>query len=172
MDAGSFEVVEGGGAAGNAIVSAGGLPAVLSGGALSGATLGGGEIDLQSGATGSGTITFASGGTLKIDGTGAYSFLVAGFAMPDEFDLSAVNFASATKSYNSSTGTLTVTDGTHSVSLLLLGNYALASFHLTSEGGGGTGTIVTDPPAGMMTDLNPIGLMAAHQLTAKHGGLH
>ena len=133
----------------------------------------GGELELQNGATaGSSTITFASGGgggdggTLKIDGTGAYNFLVAGFAQPDEFDLSAVNFATATKSYsgNSSSGTLTVTDGTHSVSILLLGNYSLASFNLGPESGGGTGTIVTDPPAGaaMTNSLNPIGLVAPH----------
>jgi hypothetical protein len=78
-----------------------------------------------------------------------YQFLVAGFAVPDVIDFSAVNFATATKIYsgNTSSGTLTVTDGTHSVSLMLLGNYMAASFNLGPEGGGGTGTLVTDPPA-------------------------
>jgi hypothetical protein len=53
----------------------------------------------------------------------------------------------ATKEYvgNASSGTLTVNDGTNFVSLLLLGNYTAASFNLGAEGGG-TGTIVTDPP--------------------------
>jgi hypothetical protein len=88
------------------------------------------------------------GGTLKLDGTGAFGFLVAGFAVPDAFDLSAINFASATKQYsgNTSSGTLTVADGTHSASILLLGNYSLASFNLGAETGGGSGTVVTDPP--------------------------
>ena len=63
--------------------------------------------------------------------------------------LVVIAFASATETYSGTTssGTLTVTDGTHSVSVLLLGNYSAASFHLTSEGGGGTGTVVTDPPS-------------------------
>jgi hypothetical protein len=33
-----------------------------------------------------------------------------------------------------------------SVSLLLLGNYTAASFNLGPKSGGGTGTVVTDPP--------------------------
>ena len=106
---------------------AGGMQVVVSGGAINGATISGGTLELQSGATaGSSTITFAGGGTLRLDGTGAYGFLVAGFAVPDAFDLSAINFASATKQYsgNTSSGTLTVGDGTHSASILLLGNYA------------------------------------------------
>jgi hypothetical protein len=43
-------------------------------------------------------------------------------------------------------GTLAVADGTHSVSILLLGNYTLASFNLGAQSGGGSGTVVTDPP--------------------------
>jgi hypothetical protein len=38
------------------------------------------------------------------------------------------------------------------VSIALLGNYLAASFHLGPEGGSGTGTLVTDPPA-MMAGL-------------------
>jgi hypothetical protein len=73
------------------------LQIVVSGGTANSATISAGTLDVQSGATaGSSTISFAGGGTLKLDGTGAYSFLVAGFAVPDAFDLSAINFASAT----------------------------------------------------------------------------
>jgi hypothetical protein len=39
-----------------------------------------------------------------------------------------------------------VRDGTHSATILLLGNYSLASFNLGPETGGGTGTVVTDQP--------------------------
>jgi hypothetical protein len=137
------------GTAGDTVL-VGGMQVVVSGGATNGATISGGTLDLQSGATaGSSTITFSGGGTLPLDGTGDYSFLVAGFAVPDMFDLSAIHFASATKQYsgNTSSGTLTVGDGTHSASILLLGNYTLASFNLGAESGGGTGTVVTDPPA-------------------------
>jgi autotransporter passenger strand-loop-strand repeat protein len=137
------------GSASGTTIGLGGYELALSGGTIGGATISGGTLELQSGSTaGSSTITFAGGGTLKLDGTGAFGFLVAGFAVPDAFDLSAVNFASATKGYvgNTSSGTLTVSDGTHSASILLLGNYSLASFNLAPEGGGGTGTIVTDPP--------------------------
>ena len=133
----------------SATLLAGGMQVVVSGGAINGATISAGTLELQSGATaGSSTITFSGGGTLKLDGTGAFGFLVAGFAVPDAFDLSAINFASATKQYsgNTSTGTLTVGDGTHSASILLLGNYTLASFNLGAESGGGSGTVVTDPP--------------------------
>jgi hypothetical protein len=122
---------------------------VFSGGSINGATISSGLLELQSGATaGNSTITFAGGGTLKLDATGAYSFLVAGFAIPDQFDLSLINFASATSGYsgNTSSGTLTVGDGTHSASILLLGNYTAGSFKLNPEPAGGTGTVVTDPP--------------------------
>jgi autotransporter passenger strand-loop-strand repeat protein len=127
----------------------GGNLEVFSGGAINGATISGGLLELQSGGTaGNSSITFTGGGTLKLDATGAFGFLVAGFAVPDVIDLSDINFASAAKEYvgNASSGTLTVSDGTHSASVLLLGNYSLASFNLGAESGGGTGTVVTDPP--------------------------
>jgi autotransporter passenger strand-loop-strand repeat protein len=138
-------------------LAAGGIQVVTSGGAINGATVSGGTLELQSGSTaGSSTIAFAGGGTLRLDATGAYGFLVAGFAVPDAFDLAAVNFASASKQYsgNTSSGTLTVTDGIHSVSLLLLGNYTAASFHLGAESGG-TGTVVTDPPPTVSSFITP-----------------
>ena len=128
-------------------LSGGGME-VFSGGIVSGTTISGGELELQSGATaGSSTITFSGGGTLRLDATGAYGFLVAGFAVPDAFDLSQIKFASATSGYvgNTQSGTLTVGDGTHSASILLLGNYTAGSFNLSPEGGGATGTVVSDP---------------------------
>jgi autotransporter passenger strand-loop-strand repeat protein len=96
----------------------GGTQVVVSGGIIDGATISSGELELLNGATaGSTTISFAGGGTLQLDGTGAHGFLVAGFAEPDAFDLSAISFASATKPYagDTSSGTLTVGDGTNSV---------------------------------------------------------
>jgi autotransporter passenger strand-loop-strand repeat protein len=57
---GSFSVQSG--AWGHAFVSSGGV--------VRGSTIGGGMLELGSGATGSGMVDFASGGTLKLDGTG------------------------------------------------------------------------------------------------------
>jgi hypothetical protein len=128
-------------------------------------------VELVSGANGSGTIVFAGGGTLKLDGTGLYGFQVSGFGIPDMFDLAAVNFASATKQFNSATDTLTVTDGTHAVSIQLIGSYTSNSFNLTSEGGG-SGTVVTDPPVGggqsdaTVPDVSPLGQYIAGDIGA------
>ena len=46
--------------------------------------------------------------------------------------------ANATIGYsgNNSPGTLTVSDGTHTASIALLGNYSLANFTASSDGGG------------------------------------
>ena len=54
--------------------------------------------------------------------------------------------AGATIAYsgNNSPGTLTVSDGTHTASIALLGNYSLANFTASSDGHGGTSVI--DPP--------------------------
>jgi autotransporter passenger strand-loop-strand repeat protein len=165
VDSGGIQSIAAGGTASDTTVSSGGIlydagtasnvtleggiAQVISDASIDGATINGGVLELQSGAAvGSSTITFASGGTLEIDGTGTYGFLVAGFAVPDVLDLSAINFASAQKNYvgDTSSGTLTVSDGTNSVSLVLLGNYAAGSFNLGPESGGATGTVVTDPP--------------------------
>ena len=42
------------------------------------------------------------------------------------------------------------------MSLLLLGNYTAASFSLAPESGGGTGTLVLDPPIMAASAPNPI----------------
>jgi hypothetical protein len=51
---------------------------------------------------------------------------------------------------SNTSGTLTVSDGTHTTNLTLLGQYATAQFNLTSDGHGGT--LVTDPPLTVATD--------------------
>ncbi|MBV8191085.1 MAG: hypothetical protein JO339_27850 [Alphaproteobacteria bacterium] len=74
---------------------------------------------------------------------------ISGFGVPDEIDLADIAFSSASLvGYQGDThsGTLSITDGAHLATLLMFGNYTISSFHLTSETGGGLGTIVTDPP--------------------------
>ena len=51
---------------------------------------------------------------------------------------------------NNQSGTLSVSDGTHAASILLLGQYVAGNFHIASDGTGGT--IVTDPPLTMAID--------------------
>jgi hypothetical protein len=78
--------------------------------------------------------------------------LVAGFASPkgviEEIDLEDISFGKKTKEHFQEakghlSGTLTVTDGTHTATLTLLGQYSTGNFTLSSDGHGGT--LITDP---------------------------
>ncbi len=98
----------------------------------------------------SGNLLFAGAtGTLKIDHSSSFSGTIGGqLAIGDVIDLADITAgASAKISYsgNNSPGTLTVSDGTHTASIALLGNYSLANFTASSDGHGGTS--VVDPPS-------------------------
>ncbi len=131
------ELVSSGGTAIDTLIGNGGLLRVVSGGAISGATLSGGTLQILSGgAVLSSTITFAGSGTLLLDDT-KFRGKIAGFdSLAEIIDLKAVSFASATLGYtgNSLSGTLTVTDGTNTARLAMLGSYVAANFHLASDG--------------------------------------
>ena len=96
----------------------------------------------------SGEILFGgSTGTLKIDHAADFTGTIGGPLTPtDQIDFADVNFSNATLAYSgtNSPGTLTVSDGTHTASLAVLGNHSLANFTASSDGHGGT--IVVDPP--------------------------
>jgi len=101
-------------------------------------------------------ITFTSnGGILQLDYSQGFVEPqlgpVIGFGSPagvtEEIDLLDISFGpGTTETYAGGTtsGTLMVTDGTHTANLALLGQYSTANFSLSSDGHGGT--IVTDPP--------------------------
>lgn len=144
-----------GGTSINTTVSSGGLEIVSSGGTASATTINGGTLEVASGgSTGSRAITFTSaGGDLQLDASQSFNGLIAGFASPhgvtEEIDLRDIAFGSNTKvtfteASNHLSGTLKVTDGTHTDNLTLLGQYSTANFSLASDGHGGT--FVTDPP--------------------------
>src|SRR5262249_40553305 len=127
---------------------------VEAGGIASATTLSGGTLEVASGgSTGSGPITFTNaGGILQLDDSQHFHGFVACFAFPsgvtEEIDLRGIAFgkkthASFKEAKNHLSGTLTVTDGTHTANLTLLGQYSAANFHLASDGHGGT--MVTDP---------------------------
>jgi hypothetical protein len=130
---------------------------VLSGGHISGATLSGGQLEITSGGSaGATTITFSGGGTLVLDRSTVFSGTIAGFAQPDLIDLSDIAFGSSTTlgySGTTSSGTLTVSDGTHTASLKLLGQYTAGNFNLSADGHGGT--LVSDPPVSSGGGLAP-----------------
>jgi autotransporter passenger strand-loop-strand repeat protein len=141
------------------LVASGGAEYVLAGGALDGATLSGGLIEIASSATaGSSQIAFTSaGGTLQLDDAQHFSCTIAGFGVPGVIDLRDIAFGSGTTlgySGNTSSGTLTVSDGTHAASIVLIGQYVQAQFATQADGNGGT--LVTDPPlAGPNSLVNP-----------------
>ena len=97
----------------------------------------------------SGTVTFGGPtGTLKIDTPASFTGSIGGqLAIGDVIDLPNITAgAGATLAYsgNNGPGTLTVSDGIHTDSIALLGNYSLANFTASSDGNGGTQFI--DPP--------------------------
>src|SRR5262249_43156843 len=146
-------VVDFGGIAIGTTVNSGGFEDVLNGTA-SATTINGGKVEVESGGSiGSGPITFTNaGGILQLDASQSFHGTIAGFASPpgviEEIDLGDISFAKKTKvsfkeAQDKTSGTLTVTDGTHTASLTLLGQYSAQDFSLSSDGHGGT--MVTDP---------------------------
>jgi hypothetical protein len=118
-----------------------------------------GTTELELFGASSANVSFAAGGgTFRLDAAsslGGHGFTgtIAGFAGLDAIDLSAIGFgANTTLGYsangNNTGGTLTVTDGTHTANIALLGNYMASSFATASDGHGGT----------MITDAFPTGL--------------
>jgi hypothetical protein len=93
----------------------------------------GGNVRLDTGAN----------ATLKIDHAADFSGAVAGFDGSDVLDLADLAFGKNTTlgyAANSSNtgGTLTVSDGTHTANIALLGQYMAGSFVMSADGFGGT----------------------------------
>ena len=96
-----------------------------------------------------GAVTFAvSTGTLQLDNSASFSGTVAGMAGQDTIDFADIDPAKVlppSYSGDASGGTLSVTDGSHSANIALIGNYMASVFVPSSDGHGGTS--VVDPPA-------------------------
>jgi VCBS repeat-containing protein len=94
-------------------------------------------------------------GTLVLDQSATFNAgfqnSISGFGAQDQLDLRDLAYdpvtsaASFSENAGGTAGTLTVTNGGSSASMLLYGDFTTASFALASDGHGGT--LVTDPPA-------------------------
>ena len=90
-----------------------------------------------------------STGQLVLDQATSYTGEISGFGTTQSIDLTDIDFAAGvTISYASNgrrntSGVLTITEGTNTVSLELEGTYTLANFKVVSDGDGGT--LLTDP---------------------------
>jgi hypothetical protein len=99
------------------------------------------EIDGASAAN----VTFAGNtGTLKLDNSSAFTGAISGMAGKDTLDLGDISYGPATTSSfigDSYEGILTITNGTDTVDITLLGNYSNATWSLTGDGDGGTSVV-------------------------------
>ena len=155
ISSGGYQIVFSGASASGTTIDAGGFEVVVSGGATSNATISGGYLELGGGNGAGGVVTFSGGDILKLDDSLHFNGKIAGFALPDQLDLADIAFGANTtlgfsEAGNNTSGTLTVSDGTHTANILLLGQYVAGNFHITSDGGGGT--VVTDPPVAVASD--------------------
>jgi hypothetical protein len=111
-------------------------------------TISGGTVEVANGGAFSGA--FQGAGSLVLDASASFHGLVAGFGASDQIDLRDIAFVTATTKKGATThlsfteaasatsGTLSVTDGVHTASIQLLGQYTASEFVAASDGHGGT----------------------------------
>ena len=95
------------------------------------------------------SILFAGNtGVLTLDQSQSFTSQISGFGGADQIDLADIAFDANTTTLGYSGnggntgGTLSVSDGTHTADLALLGSYMASSFATSSDGHGGT--LITD----------------------------
>jgi hypothetical protein len=125
------------------------------------ATIGGGATLEFAGASTTAT-SFVQGetGTLKLDQSRSFTGTVSGLAAGDQLDFADISFGANTSlgytaNGDGTGGTLTVSDGTHSASIALLGQFAAAGFQ--GAGDNDAGTVITYTPP----QQQPVTLAAA-----------
>jgi len=132
------------------------------------ASIKGGTLDLTS--SFNENVTFTTSGELELAQSQGYAGKISGFSKSGgtSLDLLDIGFVSATEATFSGTGTggvLTVTDGMHTATISLTGNYTASTFVASSDNNGGT--IVVDPPAGAPS---PVAFAAAMAGFGELGG--
>jgi autotransporter passenger strand-loop-strand repeat protein len=130
-------------------VASGGVEVVSSGGTANGTVLGGGTEVVTAGGIAGGTVTFTTNGDLIVDqSTTSMTFgaSVSGLANTSQtIDLADMSFNNVGLTYSGGTtsGTLTVTNGTETTNINLIGDYTIGNFKSASDGNGGT--LIYDP---------------------------
>jgi Concanavalin A-like lectin/glucanases superfamily/FecR protein/Cadherin-like len=132
---------------------------------------GGGALDLPGAIASDQAVAFQGPtGSLILDAPASFAGEISGFtgngtlSGSDHIDLKGINLNSGafTESYNATTDTLSVSDGTNSALLHFNGIYQAANFSFTTDGAGGT--IVYDPPV-----ANNPGAKAQAATATSHG---
>ncbi|WP_375313358.1 hypothetical protein WHZ77_09055 [Bradyrhizobium sp. A5] len=129
------------------------------GGAAYGTMIGSGGTAHAFGGASVHNVTFAGAdATLVLDRASDFSGFISGWQDGDHLDLSDIQFGQGTTlayaaNAGHSGGKLTVSDGAHTVSLSLLGQYTAADFALASDGHGGT--VISDPGMQVQNQLAP-----------------
>ena len=104
----------------------------------------GGSVDIEGV---SAQVTFAgTTGTLELKDASAFTGQVSGLTGSDALDLADIKYSANTTATflgNTSGGTLTVTNGTQTANISLVGNYLSSSWTVSSDADGGT--VVVDP---------------------------
>jgi hypothetical protein len=134
-----------------------------------------GTATMELGAAFAESITFDVGaaGTLKLGDADAFAGAISGFDGNDQIDLSDVDFgAGLTLAYaanqDGTGGTLTVSDGTDTASIDLVGQYSAEGFQTAADDGTGT-LVMYAPSAGAGNDLPAGGTVSNDTLTAAAG---
>ncbi len=112
-------------------------------------TIANGLADFVSTFTENVAFTATSTGTLELSKSATYTGSISGFSKTGAnfLDLADIGFTAgttkATYSGTTTSGVLTVTDGTHTAKINLTGNYTTSTFVLATDGHGGT--LIHDP---------------------------
>ncbi len=88
-------------------------------------------------------------------------FTANGAAGANQIDLRGLNASTVNSTFDSSSGMLSVTDGSTNASLHFLGQYSQDSFHFANDGNGGT-LIVAAAPPGQTGAANQVANLTAH----------
>jgi autotransporter passenger strand-loop-strand repeat protein len=129
------------------MIGSGGVEIVSSGGGTSNATIDGGLLDLQNGASAGSSLFFAeSNGTLKVDGTTMPTAVISGFGLGDSIDLAGLGFVSSGSGTLLGQNELQIVQGATVEELNLDPGQSFASdaFLMTPDGSGGTNVTLSD----------------------------
>jgi autotransporter passenger strand-loop-strand repeat protein/uncharacterized repeat protein (TIGR03803 family) len=137
-----------------------GIQHVQSGGLAIDTTIGTGQLAYVHDGGAMDGVTFAGPyAILGLDRSSALTGTISGWQANDYIDLGEIQFSDGITSLaylqneGNGGGSLSVSDGTHTATLHLLGQYGAADFGLSSDGHGGT--LISDPAVAQQAQLAP-----------------